>query len=131
MAKSWKVFSRIIEHWDALFDFYKKEYNEKKTFILKQFEDPLTKLKLQFLAYFVQRFNELNLLYQKEETLSYYLCDQLKEFFLSQAKIIIKPKLRKGLSFKTVYEIDLINESTIVDFFMSSQECYCFMKPRH
>jgi len=56
------------------------------------------------------------------------LCDQLKEFFLSQAKIIIKPKLRKGLSFKTVYEIDLINESTIADFFMSSQECLVIFK---
>ena len=50
-----KWISRIIKQWDALFDFYKKEYNEKKTLILKQFEDPLTKPKLQFLAYFVQR----------------------------------------------------------------------------
>jgi len=78
-----KCVVRILEEWEILKTFYQTNVKDKKEMILKMFEDPLSKPKIQFLNYFLQNFNGLNLLYQNDNTLSHYLCDHLRIFLKS------------------------------------------------
>ncbi len=58
----------MIKQWEPLYKFYKGEESERSAFILIQFKDLLTKLKTPMVGYFMERFDELNLLYENNIT---------------------------------------------------------------
>ena len=57
-----KCVVRILEEWETLKIVYQANAKDKKEMILKMFEDPLSKPKIQFLNYFSELICDLDIL---------------------------------------------------------------------
>ena len=118
-----RCLQRIIEEWDSLKTMFKKHNNnDRKSFILENLEKPITKLNLQFLNHIIKKLNELNAKFQAEDISSYALYEDLRNFFKTFSKIILKPAF-KMMSFEELYAIDLTKEEDI-RYYMNAEECY-------
>ena len=114
---------RILDEWDSLYEFFKSlDSRKEKPLIIKQFEDPLTKPRCQFLNFFVKKLKEAIVLFQDNQTSSYELYRYLRNFFSGIAKIALKPTIRsdKNFKFEEIYNINLEDDSEVNQYY----ECF-------
>jgi len=113
----------ILEEWEALMLFFEQEKN-KSSFIVKSIQNPKTKAQLQFLAYFFKKFNVTQKLFQDDTSTSYLLYEELRGFYLSICRTLLKSNWRKSLNYEKAFSIDLENNNEVEIYFMDTQECY-------
>lgn len=88
-----KCLTRILQQYDSLAEYFKSSDNKQTRFrrLVESFSDPITEVYLLFYQAVFPVFSTLNLLLQRERSLTHLLHDEMKSFIRKLMSRFLKP----------------------------------------